>query len=354
MKKPLHFLMLLFLVSTAIGLAQTQEGLVGYWKFDEGTGTTVSDELGTTNGELVNAVEATWTDGYMGKALDFSQTDGNPAYARFAGDGVANIDGSLSMTMWVKTPMSPDGQTEYSIISKGVPYLTTGDIDGGWYHLSLKEGAIRFMLWDQDENFSSPGGDLPSDMTWDANTWYQIAIVRDKDNALMNVYLNGELISSDADGMQVSILNNEDLTFGSVANGVQTVAGPGGSSNPGNPFWDSNYLGSLDEVQLYNVALTDAQIKSIYDAYMTVGVDSKKIEKLSVTMNPYSNILLVNNAEKLTKVEIYSLTGQVVKTIKTSIAPSVSVNVSDLSKGTYIVKAYRTDYSVVASKFVKQ
>ncbi|MFB6341346.1 LamG-like jellyroll fold domain-containing protein [Saccharicrinis sp. FJH62] len=348
MKKPLQFLMLLFLVSTAVGLAQTQEGLVGYWKFDEGTGTTVSDELGTTNGELVNAVEATWADGYMGKALDFSQTDGNPAYARFDGSGVADIDGSFSMMCWVKSPMSPDGDTEYSIISKGVPFLVTDGIDGGWYHLSLKDGKIRFMLWDESQ-LPSPAGDLPDGFTWDENTWYHIACVFDKDAGFLYTFLNGELISDAANTMSGSLHNNEDLTFGSVATGVQTT--PGGS---GDPFWGSNYIGSLDEVQLYNVALTSEQIKSIYDAYMTVGVDSKQVEKLTVFMNPYSNMLTINNAERLTKVKVYALTGQVVKIIDTSMAPSVSVNVSDLSKGTYIVKAYRTDYSVVASKFVKQ
>ncbi|MFB6318098.1 LamG-like jellyroll fold domain-containing protein [Saccharicrinis sp. FJH54] len=347
MKKPLLFLTLLFVVSSTIGMAQTLEGLVGYWKFDEGTGTAVSDELGTTNGELVNAVEATWADGYMGKALDFSQTDGNPAYARFDGSGAADIDGNFSMMCWVKSPMSPDGSTEYSIISKGVPFLTTDGIDGGWYHLSLKDGKIRFMLWDESE-LPSPAGDLPDGFTWDANTWYHIACVFDKDGGFLYTFLNGELISDAANTMSGSLHNNEDLTFGSVAQGVNNAA-PDGTN-----FWGSNYLGSLDEVQLYNVALTAEQIKTIYDAYMTVGVDSKQVEKLIVSMNPYSDMLTINNAERLTKVEVYALTGQVVKTINTSMAPSVSVNVSDLSKGTYIVKAYRTDYSVVASKFVKQ
>lgn len=249
------------------GIAQiTTDGLVAHWKFDEGSGTTVSDELGTTNGELVNSVAATWAEGYSGSALDFSQTDGHPAYARFDGTGVTDLDESFTMMFWVKTEMSPDGDTEYSIISNGVPWLTTGDIDGGWYHLSLKDGAIRFMLWDQAGNFSSPEGALPLEITWDANTWYHIAAVRDKTNAVLNVYLNGQLISTDADGMMESISNNEDLTLGSVANGVQTEVG-----GQGDPFWGSNYLGSLDEVQLYNVALTSEQIAGIYDAYVNGG-----------------------------------------------------------------------------------
>ena len=272
MKKLLLSLAVIFALMVS-GIAQTTtDGLVGYWKFDEGSGTVVGDELGTTNGELVNSVDATWADGYSGKALDFSQTSGVASYARFDGSGAANIDGSLSIAMWIKADLTLDG--EQSIISKGVPYLLTGDPvdgfvpDGGWYHLSLKNGAIRFMIWDVS-TLSSPGGELPIEITWDPNTWYHVAVVRDKENAVMNVYLNGQLISTDTDGLMESMANQEDLTFGSVAHGVQ--------SEEGDAFWGSHYKGCLDEVQLYNKALTGEEIAGIYDAYINGGGSGKSI-----------------------------------------------------------------------------
>jgi len=40
-----------------ISLAGNEPGLVGYWKFDEGSGTTVADATGNNNGELVNDPE---------------------------------------------------------------------------------------------------------------------------------------------------------------------------------------------------------------------------------------------------------------------------------------------------------
>ena len=66
----------------------------------------------------------------------------------------------------------------------------------------FKRRSNSFYALDQAGNFSSPAGQLPIEIVWDANTWYHVAVVRDTDNSILNVYLNGQLISSDADAMQ--------------------------------------------------------------------------------------------------------------------------------------------------------
>ncbi len=354
MKKILLSILIVFSM-IVFGVAQTTtDGLVGYWKFDEGSGTTVSDELGTTDGNLINSVEGTWTTGFSGSALDFSQTSGNPAYAQFDGSGVANINGSFSMAMWIKADLTLDG--EQSIISKGVPYLITEGIDGGWYHISLKDGAIRFMLWDQAGNFSSPAGEIPVEVVWDANTWYHIAVVRDTDNSILNVYLNGQLISSDTDAMQESLSNNEDFTLGSVATGVQTETVPSNStpSEDGSKFWPSNYLGLLDEVQLYNVALTSDQIAGIYDAYVNGSNDARSIamSKVSVYPNPAMNQISIGGIESGSLISIYSVVGQkVASTI--SNGNEAIINVGNFKNGVYLVKVELNGKASVG-RFIKR
>ena len=56
-------------------LGATTNGLVGYWNFDEGTGTTAADSSGSgNNGTLVNG--STWTAGKVGNgALQFDGVD---------------------------------------------------------------------------------------------------------------------------------------------------------------------------------------------------------------------------------------------------------------------------------------
>lgn len=325
----------------------TFDGLVGHWKFDEGTGTTVGDELGVTNGELVNPGAAIWVDGFEGKALDFaSVADGADAsYARFPGDGAADLDGPFSFSMWIRGEMSPDGDTEYSIISKGVPNTTTG----GWYHFSLKENKLRFMIWPGTGGVTSPNGYLPEGMTWDANTWYHIVCTRDYDRDYnLYLFLNGEQIDSIADAVLDPINCDGDLTFGSVANGVATTIGDN--------LWGSNYKGSLDEVQLYNVALSPEQVKTMYDTYTGAsnGVSDKYVDNLQIAPNPVANNLMLQNASNISKVEIYNLTGALVKTINSQNAALINANVQDLTSGMYVVKAFNLDNTVSAGKFSKK
>jgi hypothetical protein len=53
--------------------AAITNGLIAYWAFDEGTGSTTADGSGNgKNGTLVNS--PTWIDGKLGKALQFSGT----------------------------------------------------------------------------------------------------------------------------------------------------------------------------------------------------------------------------------------------------------------------------------------
>lgn len=340
---------LLFLVAVTVlgsqAIAQTTfPGLVGHWKFDEGSGTAVGDELGTTNGELVNGVTGTWTDGFMGKALDFSQASGGPAYARFDGSGAANIAESFTISMWIKADMLIEG--EQSIISKGTPFLETNGRDGGWYHVSLKESKIRLMVWDV-ATLSSPDGELPEGLEWDPNTWYHVVAVRDVSTYELFTYLNGELISTAEDGLFDDMTNDEDLTFGSVAHGVQTEVG--------DALWGSNYQGALDEVQLYNVPLTAENVASIYQAYTNPSaVGDNFVSNMVISPNPVADQLVIKNASDITKLEVYNLAGVLVKTINASSAEMIQTNVSDLSVGTYIVKGYATNNVATTLRFTKR
>src|SRR5439155_10205 len=87
-------------------------GLVGYWRFDEGSGTITGDASGGGNaGALING--PTWTTGRLGQALSF---DGVGAYVQIG--HTSSLDAyPLTVAFWMKTAATT-GLT--GILSKSV------------------------------------------------------------------------------------------------------------------------------------------------------------------------------------------------------------------------------------------
>jgi len=64
-------------LSVLFAALPSDESLVGYWAFDDGSGSVAVDGSGNGNdGTLVNMEDADWVDGVVGKALNFDVGDG--------------------------------------------------------------------------------------------------------------------------------------------------------------------------------------------------------------------------------------------------------------------------------------
>src|SRR3989338_2141929 len=97
-------------------VASLTTGLVGHWKFDEGTGLSAVDSSGNNNtGTLVNG--PTWTTGKIGGALNF---DGVDDYVNMGiGSATESIGGgsAVSVSLWIKIN-DPNNTADKMIISK--------------------------------------------------------------------------------------------------------------------------------------------------------------------------------------------------------------------------------------------
>lgn len=62
--------LVLTLASSVATLAQPMQGMIGYWNFDEGSGTVAHDTSG--NGYNGTVTGATWTTGKINSALSFN------------------------------------------------------------------------------------------------------------------------------------------------------------------------------------------------------------------------------------------------------------------------------------------
>jgi len=80
--------------------------------------------------------------------------------------------------------------------------------------------------------------------------------------------------------------------------------------------------------------------------------DFEVLNSIYIYPNPASNYFTLNT--DTTKVQIFAITGQLVKTFSKSQAKDHQYSVSDLDNGLYIVKIYNEDNQVKVMKFIKQ
>ena len=199
--------------------------VVAFWLFDEASGNVAMDNSG--NGYDADLVEnPVWVDGKFGNAIEFQGTN----YLEIR-DSAQNMPfgGSepFTITAWVK---NQGGGTIMGKFNGGIigAYILT--ISGG--------GTVGFHREVDPWSFSGSMA-LPSDEFGHVAVTY--------DGAEMKIYVNGEFDSSQERGPQ----NTDTVT--------PVLIGARFTSDEPSEF----FSGVLDEVALFDVALTDEQIRYV-------------------------------------------------------------------------------------------
>jgi hypothetical protein len=195
--------------------------MLGYWKFDEGNGTVVNNS-GTRGNAPSTITGATWlSSGKFGNALNFTNTNDKVDVE----DPFIWGTGDFSMSAWVYRT----GATVDSIVSN---YGPTGCSDGVEFYFN--GGQLSTYI----------GGYVTGATTVSINAWHYVATTR-KDG-VVNVYVDGK---EDGSGILASnIGSNCTLTIGNGPN-----------------YTTENFNGSIDEVKVYNYALSGDEIKNDYN-----------------------------------------------------------------------------------------
>ena len=209
------------------------DGLNASWHFDEGEDTTAYDSSGNDNdGTLTNMDPATdWVDGKYGKALDF---DGSDDYVNCGSSNSLNTTEAITIEAWVKK--YGWGNSNYPRIMNKYPapcmYLHRYDNDLCWY------GEI--------------GGESVDEHICDVlvdNEWQHLVLSYDKSDHTIRGYVNGELKGSCSDHSgDLSTTTNPLLIGNSQAH-------------------NRGFEGIIDEVRIYDKALTAEEISDLYNYY---------------------------------------------------------------------------------------
>jgi hypothetical protein len=198
-------------------------GLVAAYAFDESTGTTVADRSGTGNtGTLAGP---TWAaTGRFGSALNFDGVDDRVVVA-----DANSLDLTTGMTLeaWVRPTAA--GGVWRTVVAKNAP----GTIAYNLYaNRNTNRPAIEVNLGGRLRTTNGTA-QLP------LNTWSHVAATYDGAN--LRLFVNGAQVATAA--FTGSLLTSAgELWIG------------------GNSVWSEWFAGSIDEVRVYNRALTAAQI----------------------------------------------------------------------------------------------
>ena len=200
--------------------AAPRPGLVAAFAFNEGTGTIVQDASGRGHEGTVEG--ATWTVGRYGKALQFNGAD---SWVTIPGAPDLDFTSAFTVMAWV-----------YPTPGFGVQVIVTKEGDRGGYTLHLRNtrGHPEASVYAGGQTLAAEGSSL-----W-ANAWIHMAVSFDGNR--LRLFVNGMEIARQR-----------------VSGTLEVSGGPlriGGSS-----LWREFFKGRIDEVRVYNRALTAAEIQ---------------------------------------------------------------------------------------------
>jgi len=206
-------------------------GLIGYWRFNEGTGILTFDRSGKNNhGAFVNG--PTWVDGRYGKAI---RLDGLDDYVLIGSSDSIEFSKSITVSSWVKVNSA------------------TGDHQVIVSHWKPPEW-IGFVLEFAPDGVTSQ---FAVEITTGTRVYAYSAIPVTVGSW---VHLTGVF-----DGTSVKIYVNGTLAGESTLNGSVDLKGEpilvGANLSPGDWNW---FNGIIDEVKVYNRVLSAAEVATIY------------------------------------------------------------------------------------------
>jgi hypothetical protein len=228
--------------------ANVSNNIVGYWKFDDGSGTSTAADSSTNHntGVLAGFTDTTytsmWTNGILNGALAFNG-DGSgsnvvavpntntaaPAVLDFSANPVFTI------SAWVNAPST---QTNGAVI------IAKGTGGGQEYLLDVNGSAYRFFVRDAGGVTYAAQTSVSPNGQWQLVTGELNAI-----NGTMNCYVNNQLGASTI--APFSLMSNQtEFTIG--------------NNRAANGNYQNDLTGIIDDVRIYNRDLTSADVAALY------------------------------------------------------------------------------------------
>ncbi|MEM5805138.1 MAG: LamG domain-containing protein [Candidatus Aenigmatarchaeota archaeon] len=238
------------IVGEVFPLTVDPRSLVGFWTFDEGSGTIAYDYSGNeNNGTLYNGSVIcsggdcpNWVDGKFGKALRFDGSNDN-VLIPFSPSLNVTQSNRLTISSWIKRSVTG---VEHQITARDALDFWIGSDNKLKAHIT---GVLR----------SSTG-------TITDTNWHHVAVTYDGSN--VKFYIDGALDSTIADAAGLEVMTNNNIYIG--WNGTSM-----------------SFNGTIDEVKIFNKSLTTDEIKVEYQLGLKKLISTGTTTKITDTTDLY-------------------------------------------------------------------
>jgi hypothetical protein len=296
-------------------------GLVGYWPFNGNA----NDASGNGNNGTVNgATLATDRFGNSNSAYSF---DGVDDFIETSNSFFNNGELDQSISVW----FNPTSNT--STIGPGQTFFNTYPHNGfvfGYSYIGnqkiyfFKNSNPGIVSWNiaVNETYNTPAINL--------NSWHNAIIV--KQGLVYKLYYNGNLVGT-VNTTTAALQYMCKIRFGAITCCQLEV-----------------FNGKLDDIAIYNRALTQAEITALYNSTLSISSDTYNYS-INIYPNPVVSTLNIKTDTNLIN-QPYSIIdnlGRVVLNGKLNEVESI-INVEQLSKGIYYLKIAGNS----ATKFIKE
>ncbi len=210
-------------------------GLMGYWPFDEGSGTTAYNSSGNNNNGSWSGATPYYTASAKVGAYAGNFNGSNDIVTLPTGSTQLETP-SITVSAWINFTAATS--SNYDIFQKKRPY---GNYRGYELYINLSNQA-QFDIGNGSAYITGPSSSVSK------NTWTFIVGSYDGNN--INIYVNGTLKST--------VANNTGISYSGGSSPGTYIGTDSGNAN--------YFTGFMDDVRIYNRALSAAEVQAIYNA----------------------------------------------------------------------------------------
>ncbi|MBO0359793.1 T9SS type A sorting domain-containing protein [Hymenobacter sp. BT186] len=232
--------------------------LVGHWGFDEtvADGTQIIDQSTYANHGVLGLDDddqSIRVAGKLNNALDFATADQNRYVVSIPHQDQLYLDqSSFSLSFWMKAGaalLPQDNNTSAYLLCKGsITRNTVTGATGKRFNIEFKNKQFRFAIDDDKNKDELQIGGAP----FFTGQWVHVVALRNVTTKKIQVYLNGVMVK-EMGTKALGIGEASDLIVGNIGE-LEFLT----STNAPAP-----YRGALDELRVYNYALTPDEITAL-------------------------------------------------------------------------------------------